>query len=228
MPDLVVDASLAAKWVIEESYSGEARTLLRQWAQAGTTLYSHAILPAGVSNAIYKRVKRGELPLAEALEAWKDLWAMPIVHLDGEEIGRKALVLAKDLDRPATYDALYLATAELLESKLWTADDRLYHAAVQGGLGWVRHVRDRLRLIERWGRAPIHPSPSAAAGGRARRRTPQVLPREHVRPHRLRGSLPPPAPDRPPLPEPPVLPPSSSSALRPRDGNRHLDPPLPL
>jgi predicted nucleic acid-binding protein len=29
MPDLVVDASLAAKWVIEESYSGEARTLLR-------------------------------------------------------------------------------------------------------------------------------------------------------------------------------------------------------
>lgn len=130
MPDLVVDASLVAKWLVEEPYSAEAKILLREWAEAEVALYSHVILPSEISNALYKRIKRGELGLDEALEAWKDFWTIPIVHLDGEELGRRALILARDLDRPDSYDALYLATAEFLGCELWTADDRLYHAAV--------------------------------------------------------------------------------------------------
>lgn len=51
---LIVDASVAAKWVLDEAGSDEARALLTQTVAAPDLIY------AEVFNAVHKRVRRGE------------------------------------------------------------------------------------------------------------------------------------------------------------------------
>jgi predicted nucleic acid-binding protein len=50
----------------------------------------------------------------------------------------RAWALAVELDSPTTYDAVYLAAAELRRCELWTADERLANAARK--LKWVQLV----------------------------------------------------------------------------------------
>ena len=43
-------------------------------------------------------------------------------------ISLRAFDWAARFNRPAAYDAYYLALAEMMESEFWTADERLYKA----------------------------------------------------------------------------------------------------
>jgi predicted nucleic acid-binding protein len=45
--------------------------------------------------------------------------------------------LATRFNRPATYDAHYLALAEMMDCEFWTADERLFNA-VRDELSWAR------------------------------------------------------------------------------------------
>ena len=40
------------------------------------------------------------------------------------------------------YDSYYLALAESLKCDLWTADKKLYQAAQNNDMAWVRHVSE--------------------------------------------------------------------------------------
>jgi predicted nucleic acid-binding protein len=44
---------------------------------------------------------------------------------------------ATRFNRPAAYDAHYLALAEMMNCEFWTADERLFNA-VRDKLSWVR------------------------------------------------------------------------------------------
>lgn len=54
---------------------------------------------------------------------------------------RHAWELAARLNRPAAYDAHYLAFAEMMACEFWAADKRLANA-VQDELSWVRWLED--------------------------------------------------------------------------------------
>jgi predicted nucleic acid-binding protein len=58
-----------------------------------------------------------------------------LVHPSGLEV--RAWDLARRFNRPAAYDAYYLAVAEAAACSLWTADARLYRA-VHDPLNWVQ------------------------------------------------------------------------------------------
>lgn len=47
--------------------------------------------------------------------------------------------LAKEFNRPTTYDTSYLALAQMLNCDFWTADKRLYNA-VKDKLSWVKWI----------------------------------------------------------------------------------------
>ena len=136
---VVVDASLAAAWVLREPYSGLALALADDWASAGVETIAPGLMFTEVTSAIYKRVRRGELSLDDAREALDVALAFG-VRLEHElDLHRKALVLAHRLNRPTPYDAHYLALAELRGCELWTADERLYNA-VRFEFPWVRWI----------------------------------------------------------------------------------------
>jgi len=64
MPEVVVDASLAAMWVIPEAHSAKALLLAERWAMEKRRVFAPCLLLPEVKNVLYKRVTRKEITLA--------------------------------------------------------------------------------------------------------------------------------------------------------------------
>ena len=126
---VVVDASLAVKWLVEEDDSDKAHAALQSWVAQDITRIAPHLMPFEVANALHRRVLRGELNvgdsirmMARLLESRLELHQPPDLHV-------RALQLASLLKQNAAYDAHYLALAESFGCELWTADERFYRAA---------------------------------------------------------------------------------------------------
>lgn len=119
MRTLVVDASVAVKWVVEEEGSEAAASL------AGGDLAAPTLALAECTNVLWAKVRRGELNGEEARQRLQALRASPLELFPLESLIERALELACELSHPA-YDAFYLALAERLDRSLVTDDRRLY------------------------------------------------------------------------------------------------------
>ena len=126
---VVVDASVAVKWLIAEALSEEALVLVRSWARDGIAVIAPYLMPAEVSNALHKRVVSQELSVAAASDLMETLLASGIELQETPLIHVRAIEIASELGQRAAYDAHYLALAEELDCELWTADARFYSAA---------------------------------------------------------------------------------------------------
>ena len=129
---VVIDASLAVKWLVEEDDSDKAHAALESWVARDVTRIAPYLRPFEVANALYRRVLRGELNvgnsirmIARLLESSLELHQPPDLHV-------RALQLASQLNQNAAYDAHYLALAESVGFELWTADERFFRAASPG------------------------------------------------------------------------------------------------
>lgn len=118
MIDLVIDASVAIKWVIEEQGTQEALSLRRH------RLFAPDLLAAECANVLWKKARRNELTSQEALLAVRLLQRADIELVPMRALLEPATRLAIALDHPA-YDCAYLALAESLSCDLVTADRRL-------------------------------------------------------------------------------------------------------
>lgn len=140
---VVVDTSIAIKWVLQESDTPAAEALLEEWNSKQINIFAPSLLIYEVTNALYQKVRRGEINLERAKEA---LRAMPFMGITFElsanfVLSTKAAELASRFSLPATYDAHYLALAENRGCELWTADTRMWNS-LQGKLAWVRWLGD--------------------------------------------------------------------------------------
>lgn len=119
---LVVDTSVAARWVI-----GGGGALDQETDIALTLLPRGLIAPdllvAEFANAMMNKVRGGEIDPAQAREA---IGILPDVidFLPTARFAIRALEISLELRHPA-YDCFFLATAEALETQLITADRRL-------------------------------------------------------------------------------------------------------
>jgi predicted nucleic acid-binding protein len=116
---LVIDASIAVKWVVEEEGTAEALALRRK-----AKLIAPDLLVPECANIFWKKVQRKELTLDEA-----DLAARLLQGADLELVPMRPLLdaatkLAIALDHPA-YDCIYLALAIERDCRFVTADGRL-------------------------------------------------------------------------------------------------------
>jgi len=125
---VVVDASLAAMLALPEPHSARALTLAEQWGQDEVRLLAPCLLVAEVTNALYKRMLRGELDLSTAEAALQVIFAFGVELREEPGLPARALSLARDLRRLTTYDCHYLALAERYDCALWTGDRRFYNA----------------------------------------------------------------------------------------------------
>ncbi len=117
MKRLVVDASVAIKWVIEEPGTAEALALRRYRLSAPDLLIPEC------ANILWKKVRRQEISTDEA-----SLAARLLEHADVELIPMRRLLepatrLAIQLDHPA-YDCVYLALAQSSGCSFVTADTK--------------------------------------------------------------------------------------------------------
>ena len=135
---VVVDASLAFKWLVEEENSDAAHAILQVWDRQGIGLAAPHLMPFEVTNALHRRVVRGELAVDVAVGLTQDLMSLGIVWYGMPELHGQALKLASQLRQGAVYDAHYMALAENLGCDLWTADRRFHRAAEAAGIvHWI-------------------------------------------------------------------------------------------
>ncbi len=118
MTDLVIDASVAMKWVIEEHGTREAMSLRRH------RLFAPELLVAECASVLWKKTRRRELTPDEARLAARLLAARRCRTGADASLARAATELAIAMDHPA-YDCAYLALAESLSCDLVTADRKL-------------------------------------------------------------------------------------------------------
>ena len=129
---MVVDASLAVKWLVREVHSDKAYALARSWVREEVYPMAPYLMPVEVANALNKRVIRKEISLQEATSLLDGLFSTGIDLREPARVHVKAMELAVELKQDAVYDAHYLALAEALNCELWTADEHFYRAATPG------------------------------------------------------------------------------------------------
>ena len=126
---VVVDASLAFKWLVREENSDQAQAISRSWANDGVQTAAPHLLPVEVANALHRRVMMGELTEEDAVRLLQHLLASGIELHDAPNIHSRAVRIAGRLRQGAVYDTHYLALADILGCEYWTADERFYRAA---------------------------------------------------------------------------------------------------
>lgn len=125
---VVVDASLAVKWLVREEGTDKALNILRAWHEEEVTLAAPHLLPFEVANALHRKVVRGELSVEDSARMILQLLGSRLELHQTTGLHARALELASELQQGAVYDAHYLALAEEFSCELWTADQRFYRA----------------------------------------------------------------------------------------------------
>lgn len=146
---ICVDASIALKLVLPEHDSQRARALWGEWEREAAILIAPTLWGYEVTSVVRNRARRGLLPAGEEEAIITTLHRLPVQMLGPRGFHHRAWELAHRFDRPSAYDAHYLALAEIVGCRFWTADERLYNA-VRGALDWVEWLGS-------------YPSPTAGA-----------------------------------------------------------------
>lgn len=120
---LVVDASVAVKWLLVEKDSETARRL----PSVSEELHAPRLLASEVANAVWVRSRRGELNRSRAVALVESIPNMPLRWHQDETVCADATRLALAYGR-SVYDSMYLALAQRLGVRMVTADQRFANA----------------------------------------------------------------------------------------------------
>ena len=126
MTRLVVDASVAAKWVLNEPDSPAARRL---FARGG--LLAPDLLWAELGSLLWRRQRQGEFGAPEAREMMLDLRTLPVTSHALFPLLPLALEIRMAISH-SVYDCIYLALADREDCRFVTADRRLRNAVASG------------------------------------------------------------------------------------------------
>ena len=132
---IVIDASVALKWVLDEPGRDAADALLDE------ELIAPALWLVEAANALWRRSQRGEISADQARARLLELHTAPVTTTQVVDDLVVAADLAHELGHPV-YDCLYLALA-LREATYVVTADRRFHAAVQRAPA----LREAVRLL---------------------------------------------------------------------------------
>lgn len=135
----MIDASVVIKWFVPEVHGDAAR----RWLDSPHEYVAPDLLFPEAGNAIWKKVRRGELTVEEGRRLAVDLSSVAVESISMRDLlpDAHALALSSGL---TVYDAMYVTLAVRLKTQVITADDRLTRAlaAYPMAAGYVRGVED--------------------------------------------------------------------------------------
>jgi predicted nucleic acid-binding protein len=130
MSVLVVDASVAVKWMLPEPLASTAVRLQSPSYQ----LHAPSFLDIELANVFWKKVRQGLLSRAQADILLSQLPSLPLTRHAATPLVAAAFDLAERLGR-TVYDCVYLALAVRLGGQMVTADERFANSLA--GTAWA-------------------------------------------------------------------------------------------
>ena len=123
-----VDANVVVALVTAERFSRAALALWEELTRKDLQPVAPLLLRYEVTSALWRKTVQKVMASEDARRALQEALALDIQYLDPPGLSLQALELAARFQRPAAYDAHYLALADHLSCPFWTADERLYNA----------------------------------------------------------------------------------------------------
>jgi len=122
--NLVLDSSVAVKWVLPEIDSDKAESLRNAYRQNIYVLLSPDVFPVEVGHALTRAERQLRINVGDAEDLWNEVMAdapqlVPYLPL------MPGAMRISSVHRIGVYDCLYLALAEQEGCKLVTEDARL-------------------------------------------------------------------------------------------------------
>jgi len=136
----IIDASVAAKWFVEEEHSEAALSVLDKNNQ----LHAPDFLLLEMDSIICKWIRRGAVSPQEGSDVRDSLRQYPIQRHPFISFPDSAFAIASRTGK-SIYDCLYIALAALLKGRMVTADRKLYDVLKSGPFRkhvvWVADIK---------------------------------------------------------------------------------------
>jgi predicted nucleic acid-binding protein len=134
---VVVDASVAAKWFVEEEFTDQALKMVKDYEEMRVDLRSVQLMPFEVMNALRYNTDLGQTEIQKAGDALSrfNVALYPVLG----DLAPLCLRAAYKYGL-TVYDASYVSLSQLLDSELYTADGKLIAKTRREEK--VRHIRD--------------------------------------------------------------------------------------
>ena len=126
--DVCIDASLALSWLLPEEQSNIIDALFLEWDRKGLRLITAPLFHAEVTSVIRRQVYFKRLQPERGEHIFSLYLQMQVESIGEQEVYKRAWELAKIFNLPKTYDAQYVAVAELKDCEFWTNDRRLINS----------------------------------------------------------------------------------------------------
>lgn len=130
MTTYVIDASVAAKWILPasgETLTREAIELLKRYTAGELRFVVPDLFWTELANILWKAARRDRLGVASAESALQAVRDRSFPSVSSHALLVEAFAIAIAFDR-TVYDAVYVALAVNSKSQLVTADQRLANA----------------------------------------------------------------------------------------------------
>jgi predicted nucleic acid-binding protein len=111
MSDLVVDSSVAAKWILPEADSDLADQLAIDALRQGKQLLLLDIARSEIANAIWKQCHRRLIDASATMNYLDQLLRLPLRYVNSENLFERAMSIAIQYDR-SFFDALFVALVD--------------------------------------------------------------------------------------------------------------------
>ena len=138
---VILDANIVVALFLPLPFSAHAREHIVVWDRTGLELLAPTLFEYEINSVLHHAATTGLLAYREAKKAMQDAQALAVKCVPpSPQLHDRAWYWADRLNQSKTYDAQYVALADLERADFWTADRRLANGARQAGAGWVHWI----------------------------------------------------------------------------------------
>jgi predicted nucleic acid-binding protein len=120
---LIIDASVATRFLLEEDYSSQAQEALEDFIEGNLDLSAPRLIMAEVGNALRTASAKGLVGEDEASDLYSKLLDLSLGRIETSDEDHKHILELGIRKKMSFYDAVYIYTSKVNGATLLTADD---------------------------------------------------------------------------------------------------------